>query len=85
VHKVELRRNVRKVLDKIQPQERAKILSSILELGHDPRPRGVEKITNTELWRIRVSDYRIVYSIDDKNKIIVVVRIGHRREIYRGI
>jgi mRNA interferase RelE/StbE len=85
VYKVELRRNARKALDKIQPQERTRILSALLELEHNPRPRGVEKITASVLWRIREGDYRIVFDIDDSKKIITIVRIGHRREIYRGI
>jgi mRNA interferase RelE/StbE len=85
VYKVELRRNARKALDKMQSQERSRILSSILTLEKEPRPRGIEKVKGTELWRIREGDYRIVYDIDDGRKIITVVRIGHRREIYRGI
>jgi len=51
----------------------------------NPRPRGVEKIRATELWRIREGDYRLVYHINDEEKIVTVVRIGHRRDIYRGL
>ncbi len=85
MYKIELRRNARKALDKIQPQERSRILSALLELEQNPRPRGMEKVKGTELWRIREGDYRLVYDIDDARKIITVVKIGHRREIYRGI
>ena len=45
----------------------------------------MEKVIVTELWRIREGDYRIVYHINDTNKIITVVRIGHRRDVYRGL
>jgi len=45
----------------------------------------VEKVKGTELWRVREGDYRMVYYIDDKEKMITVVRIGHRRDVYRGI
>jgi mRNA interferase RelE/StbE len=85
VYKVELRRNALKALDKIQPQERSRISSALLKLEQEPRPRGVEKIRNTELWRIREGDYRIVYNIEDNRNLVTIVKIGHRREIYRRI
>jgi mRNA interferase RelE/StbE len=52
-------------------------------LEADPRPSGCKKLTNSELWRIRVGDYRVVYSIEDAKLVVLVVRVGHRREIYR--
>jgi mRNA interferase RelE/StbE len=85
VYSVLLRRNSQKSLDKIQTQERSRIILVLLELEQNPRPKGVEKIRNSELWRIREGDYRIVYFIDDDDKIITVVRIGHRRDVYRGL
>jgi mRNA interferase RelE/StbE len=85
VFRVELRRNSQKSLDKIQIQERSRIISVLVELEQDPRPTGVEKIQGSELWRVREGDYRIVYFIDDNKKIITVVRIGHRRDVYRGL
>jgi mRNA interferase RelE/StbE len=85
VYEVELHRNVRKALDKFQEQERLKLASALLKLEKEPRPRGVEKVRGTELWRIREGDYRLVYHIDDERKVVAVVRIGHRRDIYRGI
>ena len=85
MYQVELRRSVQKSLEKIQTQERLKIISALLELEQNPRPRGIEKIRGVELWRIREGDYRIVFSIDDNEKMITIVRIGHRRDIYRGL
>jgi mRNA interferase RelE/StbE len=85
VYEVELHRNVRKTLDKLQEQERLKLASVLLKLEKDPRPRGVEKVRGTELWRIREGDYRVVYHIDDESKVVAVVRIGHRRDIYRDL
>lgn len=52
-------------------------------LSENPRPQGSEKLSGKEQYRIRQGDYRIVYSIDDKAKIVDVVKIGHRREVYR--
>jgi len=85
VYRVELRRNARKSLDRLQEQERHRIISALLNLEQEPRPKGVEKIRRTELWRIREGDYRLVYHIDDEEKVITIVRIGHRRDVYRGI
>jgi mRNA interferase RelE/StbE len=61
------------------------VLEATKELAQTPRPRGVEKVKSTGLWRIRQGDYRIIYGIDDKQRLITVVRIGHRREIYRSL
>lgn len=85
MYKVELRRNVKKSLDRLQTQERHRIIPVLLNLEQEPRLTGVEKVRGTELWRIREGDYRLIYHIDDEEKIITVVRIGHRRDIYRGI
>jgi mRNA interferase RelE/StbE len=48
-----------------------------------PRPPGVKKLAGREAWRIRVADYRVIYEIADADLTILVVEIGHRREIYR--
>ena len=84
MYKVDLRRNAIKYLGKLEKGIRTRIITALLELEKTPRPRGVEKVQGTELLRTREGDYRIVYDVDDKEKIITVVRIGHRREIYRG-
>jgi mRNA interferase RelE/StbE len=68
-------------LDKIFQQNMAKHLQS---LTTGPRPDGVAKLRGTEdEWRIRVGDYRIIYEIDDDKQIITILRIKHRREVYR--
>jgi mRNA interferase RelE/StbE len=55
----------------------------ILSLPGDPRPPGCRKLKGHEGWRIRIGDYRVIYEIDDSQKTITVLVIGHRREIYR--
>jgi len=85
VYKVELRRRVRQSLDKLPEKDRQVVIATVESLGQEPRPRGVEKIRGTELWRIRKGDYRAIYYIDDREQTITVVRIGHRRDVYRGI
>ncbi len=52
-------------------------------LRENPRPAGCKKLAERRGWRIRFGDYRILYKIDDVNKTIAIVNVGHRREIYR--
>ncbi|MBC7228044.1 MAG: type II toxin-antitoxin system RelE/ParE family toxin [Thermoflexales bacterium] len=53
-------------------------------LSENPRPRGVRKLAGHErLYRIRVGDYRVVYEIDDRERVVRITRIRHRREVYR--
>ena len=56
---------------------------AIRNLGENPRPRGCRKLAGREGWRVRVSDYRIIYEIDDAARIVTVLDVGHRRDIYR--
>ena len=56
----------------------------ILGLAKDPLPPGVKKLKNSDgLYRVRVSDYRIIYRIEQEVLTVLVVRVGHRREVYR--
>ena len=64
----------------------ARIRPKILNLGNDPRPRRSVKLAgSSELYRIRIGDYRVVYRIDDKQQLVEITIIAHRREVYRGI
>jgi mRNA interferase RelE/StbE len=61
-----------------------RIIERIAALSMEPRPSGGEKLAGSEnRWRIRQGDYRIVYSIDDTERVVEVVKVGHRREVYR--
>jgi mRNA interferase RelE/StbE len=85
MYQIELRRRAQWALDKLPENDFRALVEAIQELAQNPRPRGVEKVKTTGLWRIRQGDYRIIYNIDDKQNIIIVVRVGHRREIYRSL
>lgn len=60
-----------------------KILRRTESLREDPRPAGAVKLMGQERYRIRQGDYRIIYGIDDGRIIVTVVKIGHRRDVYR--
>jgi len=85
MYKIELRRKAKSSLDKLPKDDFDAVLDAVKGLANTPRPKGVEKIKSAGLWRIRQGDYRIVYSIDDSQKTVTILRIGHRREIYRSL
>ena len=60
-----------------------RIAAKIVGLGDNPRPSGCKKLSGTDGYRIRIGNYRVVYTIDDKAALVTVVGIGHRREVYR--
>ena len=85
MYRIELRRRAQKALDKLPKSDFKAVIEAIKGLAQTPRPRGMEKVKTTGLWRIRQGDYRIVYAIDDRESLITIVRVGHRREIYRAL
>ena len=77
------KRSVAKDLRQIPKKDVAKILKRIDTLSAEPRPIGVEKLSGQEKYRIRQGVYRILYEIRNTELIVVVVKIGHRRDVYR--
>ena len=59
-----------------------RIADAMTRLADQPRPPGCKKLTGIDAWRIRVGDFRVVYEIHDDRLLVLVVRIGHRREVY---
>lgn len=82
-YEIFFKESVWKELKKIPKADLKKILSRVEELGNDPRPMGCEKLTGLELYRIRQGNYRIVYSIQDNELTVWVIKIGHRKDVYR--
>ena len=78
-----LRPSVEKDLKKIPAADLRRILVRIEALREDPRPPGSVKLSGEEYYRVRQGDYRIVYEILDDKLIVTVVKVGHRRDIYR--
>lgn len=77
------RQSVAEDLRRIPNDDVARILQRISGLADDPRPPRSEKLSSQERYRIRQGAYRIVYEIRDQELIVLIVRIGHRREVYR--
>lgn len=59
------------------------VRDAIRALGEISRPAGCRKLTGRDGWRIRVGDYRVIYDIDDENRRVTVLHVGHRRDVYR--
>jgi mRNA interferase RelE/StbE len=80
-------KELRELKKRIQPRLMESIGERIDALAEDPRPPGVEKIEgHDDLWRVRAGkDYRIVYTVEDDVLLVVVAKIGHRREVYRDL
>ena len=64
-------------------KDRQRIVARIRELTEDPRPPGFQKLSGADKYRIRCGNYRVVYSINDDQFLVQVVKIGHRRDVYR--
>ena len=64
-------------------KDRQRIVHAISSLGEDTRPAGCQKLSGKDKYRIRSGQYRILYEIEDAALIVTVVKIGHRREVYR--
>jgi mRNA interferase RelE/StbE len=62
---------------------RRRIVRRIQTLADDPRPRGCEKLTGRDRYRVRLGSYRIVYAVDDRQQTVLIVKIGHRKEVCR--
>ena len=76
--------NDQSISDMVNEAVRASLAEDAIDLAEEPRPHGAEKLAgNDDRYRVRQGNYRIVYSIDDKTKQVTVVKIGHRKDVYR--
>jgi mRNA interferase RelE/StbE len=82
-YSVEIKQSAQKELDALDRTLFTRLDRKILALSGNPRPAGCKKLKGyKDLWRIRVGDMRVVYAIDDSAKLVSVMRVAHRREIY---
>lgn len=83
-YKIKFAKQAAKQLKALPHQEQQKLKTKIDNLENNPRPSGVVKLSGEEnLYRIRVGNYRIIYSIQDAILLILIVKIGHRKDVYR--
>ena len=82
-YKVFIKPSAVKEIESLPKKDRSRVIQKIKGLATDPRPPGCEKLTGKDKYRIRQGNYRIAYSITDTQLIIIVVKVGHRRDIYQ--
>jgi mRNA interferase RelE/StbE len=84
LYTVEIEKGVLKVLNRLPRQINDRLFVALRELAHNPRPRGCVKLEGSDSdYRVRVGDYRILYTVYDERLIVLVVDVGPRKDIYR--
>ena len=82
-YEISVKKSAVKELEDIPKKELQKIIKKIKSLSSDPRPQGSQKLSQREQYRIRQGDYRIIYSVQDDDLTVHIIKVGHRKEIYR--
>jgi len=82
-YRVDVLRSAEKDVEALALKDRRRVASRMRALADDPRPRGSEKLSGEEKYRLRQGDFRIVYLINDERSLVTVVKVGHRRDVYR--
>lgn len=82
-YKILIKASAAKELELLPKPDRKRVADKILALAADPRPVGVQKLAGEDQYRLRQGDYRIIYEIIDREVLVLVIKIGHRREVYR--
>ena len=83
-YKVEISRTAERQLKKLPPRDQRRVARAMLLLADGPYPRGTRKLLGYEdIFRVRVGQYRILYSVSERSLIVIVLKVGHRKDIYR--
>ena len=82
-YSIRFARSVRKDFKKIPAKDAKRILARIAKLAEDPRPADAKKLTNDGALRIRIGTYRVIYDVIDNQLLILVLKVGHRKDIYK--
>ena len=72
-----------KDLETLPKKDRQRVVTKIQSLAQNPRPPGCEKLSGHDLYRVRQGNYRVLYTVHDAEMVVVIISIGHRREVYR--
>lgn len=78
-----IKRSAEKDLKQLGDADHDKIVKRLLALADNPRPVGSVKLTGYDVHRLRIGNYRALYTVDDRAKTIEIISVGHRKEIYR--
>ena len=84
MYEVQVLKKVKKNLIDLHPEIYKRVIKVLEDLAENPKPQGLLKLAGRDGFRLRVGDYRIIYDIDDVNKIVTVLDIGHRSSVYKS-
>jgi mRNA interferase RelE/StbE len=81
-YKIEIKKSAQKELKNLPDKALKKVIEKIGSLVANPRPAGCKKLSGDEKYRIRIGNYRVLYSIEDEILVIFIVKVGHRKDVY---
>ncbi len=84
-YSIEVKKSAAKEIERLPRRDLSPILHKIHSLADNPRPHGCEKLSGQNQYRLRCGDYRILYTIEDKVLIVFIIKIGHRKDVYRSL
>ena len=82
-YRLQIKPSAVKELEAIRRKDRKRLVAKIRRLAKEPRPDGCEKLSGQDKYRVRQGHYRVLYSVDDSEPSVTIVKIGHRRDVYR--
>lgn len=81
-YSIRINRSAEKEMDRLPAAVFKRVATALLSLEQDPRPRGCRKLRGSDQYRLRVGVYRVLYVISDEDRLVEVVAVGHRRDVY---
>ncbi len=84
-YRLSIKPSAAKEIEALPKNDRIRVIKRIKDLSENPRPPGCEKLSGNDKYRVRQGQYRIVYSVSDKELVVLVVKVANRKDIYRGI
>ena len=82
-YRLQIKPSAAKEIETIPLKDRRRRVTKIRGLAKEPRPAGCEKLSGQEKFRLRQGQYRVLYAVDDSESVVVIVKVGHRRDVYR--
>jgi mRNA interferase RelE/StbE len=83
-YRVEISRTAERQFRKLEPDDRRRVARAMVALGREPHPAGSRKLAGyDDVFRIRVGRYRIIYSVEGRRLVVIILKLGHRKDVYR--
>jgi mRNA interferase RelE/StbE len=83
IYTITILRRAQKELSDLPQEPYVRVRNAIRKLAEEPTPHDSKKLTGRIAWRIRIGSYRVIYEIDDPSRVVTIMHIGHRRDVYR--